>query len=249
MLKDASAARTAAPASLNGTIPVSTEQGWIESRRRKTAQEVKPVITRHTSDELGGDVPSPRRSIDSSSTHSRARTPDSTRASHPAGEHRHRSSTLSLNPSPARPITAKETLTVSARGSSSLQPNIASPSLSTGLSHPTVPATESEDAAQASRLTVSSLLEQLTDMHDLQQKERLAEWDAFLRRRLKSKGNKGIEGRSGEALVGLAQLSPKKNPEEWKAFTRLLRRGIPLVYRPEIWAGGSAFGGLHLDAR
>jgi hypothetical protein len=90
------------------------------------------------------------------------------------------------------------------------------------------------------------LLDQLTEIHDQQQKERTAEWDAFLRRR---KGRKGHEGRIGgeemrwaAGLIGISQMGLQKaGAEEWKTFTRLARRGIPLAYRADIWAGESAF--------
>ena len=226
MLKDASAAGTAAPASLSGTIPVAGEQAWVERRRRSFQDTTSPPLNESTD---GLDLP--RKSSDSARSVTstkgimpRSRTPEGT-----TGIYRQRSSTLSLNPSPARPVTAKEHLTISARGMSSLQ-SVASSSTS-----PTVP------SPGASRLTVSSLLDQLTEIHDRQQKERTGEWDVFLRRRNKTR--KGQE----TGFIGVSQmgLDGKAGQEEWRDFSRLVRAGIPLAYRSDVWAG--EYGLCHGD--
>jgi hypothetical protein len=85
-------------------------------------------------------------------------------------------------------------------------------------------------------------LDRLTTLHDLQQKERKKEWDAFLRhRKSKSKGKKtqgargdAIDNGDGPGSIGISQMG---RGEEWKAFARLVRAGIPLAYRSDIWAG------------
>jgi hypothetical protein len=268
MLKDASVAGTPAPASLNGTIPVlvqppepreDTGEGWIERRKR-------------SHDATKGDA-SPRRSFDSgrSSLHdltdagsvASARTPDSITPPNSRSESnvgaasaaqgsgssgsvtRHRSPSVAprLSPSPARAVTGKDHLTVSARGSSSLVSNItnaASPVSPLSASLARVPSNPDIPDVKASRATVSSLLDQLTEIHDRQQAERKTQWDSFLKKRQKAlaagKSKKGETFEKG-GMVGLNQMGRSAKNEEWKAFGRLVRGGIPLAYRADIWAG------------
>ncbi len=219
MLKDASIAGTPAPASLSGGAPLGDEGGWIKRRSQSINGSTSPKTFLETSDQLS----SARRSIDSAisatssrSTVPRSRTPDGTSLSA-----RHRSSTLKLNPSTARPVTAKDNLTVSSRGASSLKATATSDS------------SPIETDSLASRLTVSSLLDQLTEIHDRQQKERMVEWDAFLRKRQNTRKGQGM------GLIGISQmgLAGKAGQEEFKAFSRLVRGGIPLSYRSDVWAG------------
>ena len=141
---------------------------------------------------------------------------------------------------------------MSVRGSTSLG---ATPELSSSRSSPLTtsaslaefPTDHSTDPS-ASRATISSLLDQLTELHDRQQKERVTEWDAFLAHRAKVRIT-AVESRKGSAemiwgsgLVGFDELQGKKgDQEDKKTFARLVRRGIPLVYRNDIWAGEWAF--------
>lgn len=287
MLKDASVAGTPAPASLNGTLPTiqhperDDAEGWIDKRKRQD-----PAV--HSR------LDSPRRSIDSTRSTSkdsidtlgslpnRAKTPESSRTTPPLSRadsiaassgntltrHRSPSVVTGLNPSPVRAVTGKDHLTVSARGASSLMSNIStttsSPPLSASLAKlPSNPNTGND--AKASRATISSLLDQLTEIHDRQQDERKAEWDAFLRKRQKalaaangggSSGKRGKKdgGRSGRGggvregggevvgvgLIGIGQMGRSGKEEERKSFGRLVRGGIPLAYRSDIWAGKSS---------
>ncbi|OCF41132.1 hypothetical protein I317_05046 [Kwoniella heveanensis CBS 569] len=273
MLKDASAAGTPAPASLNGVIPpsASTEaEGWIARRRRNSHESQRSARSRKMSldqVEAGSTTgASPRQSVDSAVSPQllgvRSKTPEDvsppqSRSSSQVDTHRHRSSTLlNLNPSPARPVTAKDHLTVSARGASSLLPDVtpslSAPPLSASLAHASSPLEPSSAVmnpnANASRLTISSLLDQLTEIHDRQQKDRQVEWDAFLRRRARHRAathsthsgssNKTDDLRWGSGLIGVGQmgLNGKGGQEDWKQFTRLVRKGIPLKYRSDIWA-------------
>ncbi|WRT68185.1 uncharacterized protein IL334_005160 [Kwoniella shivajii] len=257
MLKDASVAGTSAPMSLNGTIPPNKHvegEGWIDKRRRgsqgserSTNREMKPNDVTDSA-----SVPTSRRSLDSKRPPP-SRTPENgsppkARSSSQIEAHRHRSSTLlSLNPSPARAVTAKEHLTVSARGASSLQSAVTTnslPPLSASLSH-AISSPDVSESANPSRSTVSSLLEQLTEIHDRQQQERQKEWDAFLRRRARHIQESGSSGghleedvRWGSGLIGIGQMGVggKSGHEDWKAFTRLVRKGIPLKYRSDVWA-------------
>ncbi|OWZ43504.1 hypothetical protein C351_02880 [Cryptococcus neoformans c8] len=260
MLKDASVAGTPAPMSLNGTLFKNDdpeEEGWIAKHRRGShgSQKSDSKSIRNTGDvRENSQLASPRPSIDSASSNTQppsrsSDTPESvaspktrSRSSSHADQHRHRSSTiLSLNPSPARPVTGKDHLTVSARGSSSLHsgisPTIASTTapqpISASLSKPISPI---EASTNVSRVTISSLLDQLTDLHDRQQKERVAEWDVFIKKRAKSRAaDKGRGWTAG--LIGVSQMGLSgKGQEDWRTFSRLTRRGIPLKYRGDIWA-------------
>ncbi|WVQ76837.1 hypothetical protein IAR50_006511 [Cryptococcus sp. DSM 104548] len=264
MLKEASAAGTPAPMSLNGTIPKpeQEEEGWIAKQRRgshgshksaRSAKSAKSVLSHD--DGQSSQLASPHLSADSSSsgnhslakaktkTPERAKSADSrSRSSALANHGRHRSGTLNLNPSPARPVTGKDHLTVSARGSSSLRSNVSpiaptssgAPPLSASLSQPA--SNDESFSASASRATVSSLLDRLTELHDRQQKERIAEWDAFLKKRNKRRtGDKDQRWTAG--LIGISQMGlSNQGQEDYKSFARLVRKGLPLKYRGDIWA-------------
>lgn len=251
MLKDASAAGVPAPASLNGIIPgvpkAEEDEGWIE-RRRRESQELRPDLGSRRST---GSIPSPTPALGStelsassasSGVTTPSRTPSSTRIQLPGppSEARNRSSTLMLNPSPARPVTAKDTLTVSARGASSLR-SAASRTSPLPDSAPAI--TSTPTSAAVSRATISSLLDQLTELHDRQQAERKTEWDAWLAKRKRKRAGststkaKGETGWGGD-MIGISQMG-LGDAEEWRAFAKLVRHGIPLAYRSDVWAGES----------
>lgn len=206
-----------------------------------------------------------------------------------ASRHRDRSTSIvpggsGLNPSPAKPVTGKDNLTVSSRGASSLVPGISNPGISPSTTKSTaagngpsmsgststtasplsaslarMPEPDTIAEVKASRATVSSLLDQLTEIHDRQQNDRKIEWDAFLRKRRKAaagekrakgaagEGRRGAEGEGeGEGggwgggivgVIGVAQLGRSGKEEERKAFGKLVRGGIPLTYRSDVWAG------------
>lgn len=268
MLKEANDAGTPAPAPLNGTFHADREaegEGWIDRHRRKS-QEGRPSASRSsTTSSLEPRVPSPRRSIDSTATpRSGGQTTPSRddnkkekdrSSSHPDVKRVRGASSVSMNPSPPRAVTAKETVTVSARGASSLHSRAVTstaaeetktPTRSPGSASLTLPPDAPAPEPNSSRVTVSSLLDRLTSLHDVQQEERKAEWDEYLRlRREKSKTkskskakNRGDEdmGNSGPGLIGVGEMG---RGEEWKAFLRLVRGGIPLSYRSDVWAGKS----------
>lgn len=273
MLKDASAAGTVAPASLNGIHPVAeVEEGWIEKQRRKSIQSSRSP----SSDSLDRVASRTRASIDSSrsdraterpqtpesragSTTPGSKTPEVTTPSAPAsrssslvdtvGRHRSPSNLMNnLNPSSARAITAKDHLTVSARGASSLVSLVTSPTLPHSATMETTEVASTAPSAAASRATLSSLLDKLTENHDRQQKERKVLWDAFLRKRSRHRSNTldgrggGGEGGEGNGAIGIIGVNEmgirgKKGEDDYKAFLRLVRGGIPLAYRSDIWAG------------
>ncbi|OCH89615.1 TBC-domain-containing protein [Obba rivulosa] len=112
--------------------------------------------------------------------------------------------------------------------------------------------------------TIRHLLAQLVEIHDQRQTSRKKEWDAFLKNRSKSAGAKAHAGAglraaaaaaSGgaaallgldtavdeeelahtEGLIGFAQLGLSSNRDERREFDRLIRSGIPLVYRSKAW--------------
>ncbi|KAG6829677.1 hypothetical protein H0H87_010517 [Tephrocybe sp. NHM501043] len=112
--------------------------------------------------------------------------------------------------------------------------------------------------------TVRRLLDQLTAIHDTRQTARRHEWDVFVRQRSRVKpllkphasglapaslsaagGAAAILGLGtacedeelahSEGLIGFAQLGLSANREERKEFDRLVRGGIPLVYRAKVW--------------
>ncbi|KAK7678582.1 hypothetical protein QCA50_018454 [Cerrena zonata] len=118
--------------------------------------------------------------------------------------------------------------------------------------------------------TIRNLLLQLIDIHDQRQKTQRKEWDIFVNQRSKatasarssSYANKpamssGAAGFLGlgtavaeeelvhtEGLIGFAQLGLSSNRDERKEFDRLVRTGIPLIYRPKVWMECS--GGLEM---
>lgn len=107
--------------------------------------------------------------------------------------------------------------------------------------------------------TIRRLLGQLTEIHDQQQAAQQKDWAAFVRQRSKVKASKvssatlpsaplagggaaallGLgtavdeeELSHSDGLIGFAQLS---GISERREFDRLVRSGIPLVYRSKVW--------------
>ena len=113
--------------------------------------------------------------------------------------------------------------------------------------------------------TVRALVARLTDAHDQKQARLKSSWDAFLRARRDMKpikastpmstrpatsssgaaamlglGSHGAEDdveelRQSEGLVGFSQMGLASNQNERREFGRLVRGGIPLVYRAKVW--------------
>lgn len=126
------------------------------------------------------------------------------------------------------------------------------------------PVAETTSPTHACSTTVSLLLSQLTEIHDKQQATQKADWDGFLKKR-KAKTAKTLSATTGggpssststsraaalfglgifsedeevthsEGLIGVAQMGRSANKEDWKEFSKLVRNGIPLVYRPKVW--------------
>ncbi|THH08191.1 hypothetical protein EW146_g9072 [Bondarzewia mesenterica] len=116
---------------------------------------------------------------------------------------------------------------------------------------------------------VRHLLEDLTKVHGQRQAAQRKEWDAFVRLRRKSKvgpaskvsapataagGAAAILGLGtavaedelshSEGLIGFAQLGLSTNKDDRRELERLVRSGIPLVYRAKVWLECS--GGLEM---
>ncbi|KAF8987826.1 rab-GTPase-TBC domain-containing protein [Cyathus striatus] len=109
--------------------------------------------------------------------------------------------------------------------------------------------------------TVRKLLDRLTEIHDKHQVARRKEWDVFVKQRSKVKTLKynpisqSVASGSGGAatilglgtadeedelshtdgLIGFAQLGLSSSRDERREFDRLVRSGIPLVYRSKVW--------------
>ncbi|KAJ7692151.1 rab-GTPase-TBC domain-containing protein [Mycena rosella] len=116
--------------------------------------------------------------------------------------------------------------------------------------------------------TVRRLLDELTEIHDERQAAQRKEWDAFVRQRSKGKGASkaaaavaSVAGGAAailglgtacaedelshsDGLIGFAQLGLSANRDERREFDRLVRNGIPLVYRSKVWLECS--GGLEM---
>ncbi|THH33474.1 hypothetical protein EUX98_g726 [Antrodiella citrinella] len=108
--------------------------------------------------------------------------------------------------------------------------------------------------------TIQVLLQSMTDIHDQRQKAQRKEWDIFVSQRSKNAKNVSTynsktafsgggaaqllglgtaveeeELSHTEGLIGFAQLGLSTNRDERRDFDRLLRSGIPLVYRNKVW--------------
>lgn len=230
MLKDASRVGTSAPISLTGhnlePPALSHDPATIPVSPRSASPELPP--TPETASPPNGAVTVQRR-----------RKPSLYR---------------SLAPAPSRPTTGKDDVSVAVRGGASRHSGssasaalVSEAGTPNGADSPS-PAGASagegggggagggaSEGSAASRLTVSSLLDQLTEIHDRQQKTRTAEWDAFLRKRVRRGKDVGVSGAIG-AIIHLQGATGKAGQDEYNKFLRLVRRGIPIEYRSDVWA-------------
>ncbi|KIY43819.1 TBC-domain-containing protein [Fistulina hepatica ATCC 64428] len=113
--------------------------------------------------------------------------------------------------------------------------------------------------------TMRRLLDALIEIHDKRQRQCTREWDAFVKRRARATGQQqasmaSVRVRNGqrggaaallglglaegdeadelahsEGLVGFAQLGLAPDRDDGRAFAKLVRAGIPLVYRAKVW--------------
>ena len=111
---------------------------------------------------------------------------------------------------------------------------------------------------------VKLLLAQLTELHDNLQREKSTKWNDFLRKVMAERKKEGemtttSEGRSIQAampevklndgeLIGVAGLgnTGKVGRAKWKTLKQLVLGGIPIVYRPKIWAECSGAAALRV---
>jgi hypothetical protein len=161
------------------------------------------------------------------------------------------------------------------RSSSKSRKRLSTVSVATGppavLNHSTVLSVNSDTPRHVCSNVIRKLLDQLTEIHDTQQIASRKEWDIFLKQRGKAKTlkshnpNSTISSSTGsaaailglgtsieedelehsEGLIGFAQLGLPSNRDQRREFDRLVRRGIPLVYRAKIWLECS--GGLEMQ--
>lgn len=107
---------------------------------------------------------------------------------------------------------------------------------------------------------VRHLLTQLTEIHDKQEGNRKKDWDVFFKQRSKSRsknlpsGNTSTSSSGGaaailgldssveeeelihsEGLIGFSEMGHSLSREERRELERLIRGGVPLVYRSKIW--------------
>lgn len=104
--------------------------------------------------------------------------------------------------------------------------------------------------------TVRRMLDELTEIHDQRQELQRREWDAFVRQRSKVKpvksgsGTISSGGGGAAAILGLSKILDEEelshsdgivafaqlsNGNDRRGFDKLVRNGIPLVYRAKVW--------------
>ncbi len=243
MLQSAKEASSTAPASLTGVKIQEIEpddEGWPEEKHEsKSAVNSEPIPNKH-SDDLGPEAGMSSISTSDPQPDIILADEDTNLGSEVLLEVPGRSSDISQPRTPSKPMTS---LTIENH-----TPQVNVPTHTSALT-------------SASTTTISLLLSQLTEIHDKQQITQKAAWDAFLKRR-KAKAPKGgttfavqsVSQSSRAAallgldrtnldeeishnggLIGVAEMGLSANKEEWREFSRLVRGGVPLVYRPKFW--------------
>lgn len=101
-----------------------------------------------------------------------------------------------------------------------------------------------------------ALLEQLTDLHDNLQAERVVKWNDFLRRVRAERSTSATERASNNApeadlvngeLIGIATLGrSNKTKAKYMHFKTLVLAGIPVSLRPKVWAECSGASSLRI---
>lgn len=159
-----------------------------------------------------------------------------------------RTRSRATSPAPSHTRSRNRTSTIFSAPSTSSKP------LSTILS------IDSETPRHVCPNTIRKLLSDLTSIHDEGQRYTRKEWDVFVRQRAKLRSAKTnastvasslLSGGSAflglntadeeeelahsDGLIGFAQLGISRYREERKEFDRLVRQGIPLVYRAKVW--------------
>lgn len=101
-----------------------------------------------------------------------------------------------------------------------------------------------------------ALLDQLTELHDNLQAERVVKWNDFLRRVRAERSTMSTDRSTNNApeadlvngeLVGIAQLGrSSKTRAKYMHFKTLVLSGIPVSLRPKIWAESSGASSLRV---
>lgn len=101
-----------------------------------------------------------------------------------------------------------------------------------------------------------ALLDQLTELHDNLQAERVVKWNDFLRRVRAERSTASTDRSANNApeadlvngeLVGIAQLGrSSKTRAKYMHFKTLVMAGIPVSLRPKIWAESSGASSLRI---
>ncbi|KEP52255.1 Rab-GTPase-TBC domain protein [Rhizoctonia solani 123E] len=122
----------------------------------------------------------------------------------------------------------------------------AAPTVTADTTPATADSTVASLAASTNSLstsTVGALLDQLRSIHDKQQAAQTAEWNAFIKKRRQG-GNflalitkdedrdSDDEKEWGMGIVGISRMDAASAKE----FARLVRGGIPLVFRDKVWS-------------
>ncbi|KAH7341695.1 rab-GTPase-TBC domain-containing protein [Rhizoctonia solani] len=104
------------------------------------------------------------------------------------------------------------------------------------------PASIVASTGSLSTSTVGALLERLRTLHDEQQAAQTTEWNAFLKKRrqggnflaliTKDEGDSDEEKEWGMGIVGISRMDATSAKE----FAKLVRGGIPLIYRDKVWS-------------
>jgi hypothetical protein len=145
---------------------------------------------------------------------------------------------------------------------------VAPPAVTALLSNNTILAVTQSTPRHVCANVIRRLLDDMTKLHDQHQSSQRKEWDAFVKQRNKVKLSKNVfpavtnsgggaaallglgtsveeeELSHSEGLIGFAQLGLSSNRDERKEFDRLVRGGIPLIYRSKLWLECS--GGLDM---
>ncbi|KII84372.1 hypothetical protein PLICRDRAFT_362645 [Plicaturopsis crispa FD-325 SS-3] len=251
LLLRAKACRNTAPACLTGVKIADREENnnWPDDDEvRETIEIVKESC------DCDGDL-----------DHTDAHDSLSRRASSPAIDSSSfggRSSQRSRGTSPASSRSIKPTSTTASNAVSALP---------TARSSTSVLSITPETPRHACANTVRRLLDELKEIHDQQQSAQRKVWDAFVRQRSNAKAGRSSSGTGpssngtsggaaaflglgtavaeeelshSEGLIGFAQLGLLSSRDQRKEFDKLVRNGIPLVYRSKVWLECS--GGLDM---
>lgn len=126
---------------------------------------------------------------------------------------------------------------------------------------------ESAQPATSDQEPVKLLLQRLTELHDSSQRERTVKWNEFMRKvraERRKEGEAAAASTTSERLnvpldmpevaitdgevVGIAGLGNKGRVgrAKWREFKHLVLSGIPVAYRPKVWAECSGASAMRI---